>query len=192
MNNDERLTAFKNALIKDTAAKSKKIETAFEKKTEKLFKIKKSEIDKEYSYILKQKCDEFASGFSKESSQKHDNQRKDLIALRNNIENGIFDIINEKLSEFTKSDVYRDFLLKSYKNVADVYGEPTEVFVRNSDLSLVQGLFPNLSVKEDDGIVIGGIKFMFSNGNILLDDTIDSRFYQEKKNFSLKSKLIID
>lgn len=121
--------------------------------------------------------------------------RKEVFERRNEIAQRTLAAVSEKLTAFTESAEYKDFIFKSSADILEAFsGENVTLLLREKDLILKDLLcerFPNVSVAKDDTISIGGVKGINSTVTLLIDDTLDARLKQQKKWFEENSGLHI-
>lgn len=115
-----------------------------------------------------------------------------IVSKRDEIANRVFEDVKKGLLRFAQSDGYQSFLEKSAGNIVAAIGEETILFLRPSDKEYAQLLEPFCKgVEFDDTIVFGGCKGVNSEKSLRADDTLDSRFEQQKKEFYATSGLSI-
>ncbi len=121
--------------------------------------------------------------------------RKEVFGRRNEISLRIRSAVAEKLSGFTASSEYAEFLRKSVCRVIDFFGEGNiTLLFRPEDIGMGKEIckdYYNVTVSEDSSIKIGGIKGINSVVTVLVDDTLDSRLEECKKWFEENSGLYI-
>lgn len=121
--------------------------------------------------------------------------RKEVFGRRNEISLRIRSAVAEKLSGFTASPEYKEFLKNSVCRVAEFLGEGNiTLLFRPEDTDTGREIckdFYNITVSEDSSIKIGGIKGINSIVTVLVDDTLDSRLEDCKKWFEENSGLYI-
>lgn len=121
--------------------------------------------------------------------------RKDVFGKRDEIAAKTLGEAGKKLSKFTQSEGYGDFLLESAGRILETFGSGrVTLLVRPEDMKfeeLILGKYPFASVSKDETIRIGGMKGIDSLVTLLIDDTLDSRLENQKKWFEENSELYI-
>lgn len=121
--------------------------------------------------------------------------RKEVFGRRNEISLRTRSAVAERLSEFTASPEYKEFLKKSVNRVIEFLGEGNiTLLFRPEDMAAGEEIcknFFNVTVSEDSSIKIGGIKGINSIVTMLVDDTLDSRLEGCKRWFEENSGLYI-
>lgn len=124
------------------------------------------------------------------------NSKGELFRTRDRMVNDIFASAKEKLLTFTQSKDYKDFILKSAQEIADIFKDNKCIlYLKKDDIeykSEIEKLFNgNAAVETDTIIRIGGIKGYCETLNIYADNTLDSKLDDEKTNFTEKAVLKI-
>lgn len=121
--------------------------------------------------------------------------RKTVFERRNEIADKTLSAVAAKLKEFTQSEEYTAFLLRSAENIIRSFGSGSvTLLVRPEDLKFsaaIREKFPEITVSQDSTIRIGGAKGVNSTLSLLIDDTLDSRLAGQKKWFEANSGLYI-
>lgn len=121
--------------------------------------------------------------------------RKEIFCKRNEIAGKTLDAVAQRLKEFTESEKYADFLIKSAQGILEEFGAfNVTLLLRAEDMkfaSLLCEKFSGVSVSEDSTIKIGGVKGINSVVTLLIDDTLDARLKDQKKWFEENSGLYI-
>ena len=120
--------------------------------------------------------------------------RKQVFSRRNEIADNTLSSVAEKLTAFTHSAEYRDFLFESAENIISFFGGGNiTLLIRPEDMKLKAELEEelNVSVSQDESIKLGGVKGINSVMTLLVDDTLDARLEQQKSWFEENSELYI-
>lgn len=129
-------------------------------------------------------------------SQKNIEAGNMLYTRRAEILDGVYSDVTEKLAEFAASEDYPEFLKKSAARCAELLNNDNiEFFVRPADekfADCLKGICPSAEIFTDETIVFGGLKATDGAKRIMLDDTIDARFEEEKIKFRTYSGLAIE
>ena len=127
---------------------------------------------------------EFNRTVAKERTQ----QRARLTDKRGAITDEVFGDAREKLTAFTESDGYADFLKKSAAGFAAVFpqGDVT-VYVRPGDMRFADDIKKafgrDCKVESSDEITIGGCRAGVVGGSTVADDTLDTRLEAQREWF---------
>lgn len=158
--------------------------------------IKKAEDEGlEDAYNLIQK--EIASDklkITRELAKKEHNSLKNVFDRRTEIVNKVFDLAKEKLLEYTKTNEYKEKLIKDAKNTAEITkGNFCNVYIAEKDKDMkdkINEIFSNNSeVKVSDNIEIGGIRILCEALSIVVDVTLDSKLEDQIPWFTENSTL---
>lgn len=187
----ERLTTFLKTVNEFADSECQKLEkTATDFKEEHISEYKKQSDSKTDAYI-QYETNRLLTTANKSISEYEASSRASLTALRSELADKVFCKVREKISEFTKSDGYFDFLKASLENAEKQLNGCGFVFLSPADMKYAQKLsaFTKAQFKEDSSIVLGGIKACDSGERVMADDTLDMRLETQKSVFSQKADL---
>ena len=113
---------------------------------------------------------------------------------REEITNSVFEKSFKKLKDFTSTPQYKDLLIKSAKEIADIFKENScVIFISENDNKFAQDIKAQFSgevtVENDVAIKIGGIKGFCKDLKIVADNTLDSKLDSQKDWFTENSGL---
>ncbi len=113
---------------------------------------------------------------------------------REEITNYVFEKAFKKLKDFTSTPQYKDLLIKSAKEIADIFKENScVIFISENDNKFAQDIKAQFSgevtVENDVAIKIGGIKGFCKDLKIVADNTLDSKLNSQKDWFTENSGL---
>ena len=113
---------------------------------------------------------------------------------REEITNSVFEKAFKKLKDFTSTPQYKDLLIKSAKEIADIFKENScVIFISENDNKFAQDIKAQFSgevtVENDVAIKIGGIKGFCKDLKIVADNTLDSKLNSQKDWFTENSGL---
>ena len=110
--------------------------------------------------------------------------KSELYKQRSEICDKVFEEAQKKLSDFTESDAYKNYLEDSAKAVAELFGDnPCTVTIAEKDEAfrdLIQSVLPHAEVRTDNKIMIGGLKAYCADIGVLADDTLDSGLNEQR------------
>ena len=118
----------------------------------------------------------------------HENEKKELAALRSKLTDKIFDAVLTELSDFTNTTEYKKLMIRSFAEIIEALpDEELEFFVRQEDMILCDeicnALDRTLEIKPADDIKLGGVKAVGIKTESLADDTLDTKLEEQKKLF---------
>lgn len=118
----------------------------------------------------------------------HENEKKELAALRSKLTDKIFDAVLTELSDFTNTTEYKKLMIRSFAEIIEALpDEELEFFVRQEDMILCdeicKALDRTLEIKPADDIKLGGVKAVGKKTESLADDTLDTKLEEQKKLF---------
>ena len=113
--------------------------------------------------------------------------RNELFRERQALADKVFAQAREKLTAFTKTADYADFLRRSLEEIKAHCGTAQcVVSIAPSDeekRSLIESVLPDAQIAVDQHILIGGIKANCPALGILMDDTLDARLEEQREWF---------
>ena len=188
LNQEERAAKFFDAITKDAEERHEEmtrktretVESGLEKAKTKAHSQAQAKIERER--MLKEQ--EFNRTVANERTQ----QRARLTDKRGAITDEVFGDAREKLTAFTESDGYADFLKKSAAGFAAFFpqGDVT-VYVRPGDMRFaddIKNAFGrDCKVESSDEITIGGCRAGVAGGSTVADDTLDTRLEAQREWF---------
>lgn len=189
----ERLTIFLKAVNDFADEKCSEIEyKAQSYKDENITSYYKQAEQKTNDYI-EYETSRMRNTVNSKISQYESEKKSALISLRSTITEKVFDEVKENISAFTKTNDYGAFLIKSAKELKASVGEEIIIFMRTEDISFADSIKEavNCEIKEDNEIILGGLRATDKNGLIMADDTLDIRLAEAQKEFVSKSDLKI-
>ena len=188
LNQEERAAKFFDAITKDAEERHEEmtrktretVESGLEKAKTKAHSQAQAKIERER--MLKEQ--EFNRTVANEITQ----QRARLTDKRGAITDEVFGDAREKLTAFTESDGYADFLKKSAAGFAAVFPQgDVIVYVRPGDMRFaddIKNAFGrDCKVESSDEITIGGCRAGVAGGSTVADDTLDTRLEAQREWF---------
>ncbi len=191
VNNERMVRDFVNAITEEVNERREEIEKSSVKYVEGELKSAEAEILEDVFLEVNRKSAEIKASVGREISEKVSGYREGVLRHRSLLADGVFAKAEAKIAEFTESKEYEAFLVNSAKNAAKAAGKDSVIFVREKDFGFADKIeaATGCRVETSDGIIIGGV--MAKCGNIIADDTLDTRFEKEKEAFREKSKIEI-
>lgn len=188
LNQEERAAKFFDAITKDAEERHEEmtrktretVESGLEKAKTKAHSQAQAKIERER--MLKEQ--EFNRTVANERTQ----QRARLTDKRGAITDEVFGDAREKLTAFTESDGYADFLKKSAAGFAAVFPQgDVAVYVCPGDMRFAEDIKNafgrDCKVESSDEITIGGCRAGVAGGSTVADDTLDTRLEAQREWF---------
>ena len=122
----------------------------------------------------------------------NENTAKELSHLRSELTDKVFAAVVEKLLQYTKTEDYKQLLIRSVKEILEALGdEELEFFLRKEDLPLAdeicKAIDRKLDFKAADDIKLGGVKAIGRKTESLADNTLDLKLEEQKEWFFANS-----
>lgn len=117
----------------------------------------------------------------------------DIVSKRKETANKVFDKALEEIKKFTAGSDYAEFLKKSVQSIKEAIGDDAVIFIRPEDEKFKDALMSICDgVEFDKSIKLGGCKGASKKNSMRADDTLDSRFEQQKQEFYSYSGLSVN
>ncbi|MDL2253636.1 V-type proton ATPase subunit E [Ruminococcaceae bacterium OttesenSCG-928-I18] len=178
-----RETIFKDSVLSLAEAQSMEIiAEAGKKRAEELEQAYKLSGNADYDTVKEKYFQESNKEFTAVASQ----ARQELLQFREELVEGMFAEVREKLQQFTQSGDYAIWLavqLKKHAAMAEG-GKPLTVYLREADRGEQEALsrvMPAAGFDTDEDILLGGLKV--SDGHVLFDETLDEKLREEQQRF---------
>ncbi len=189
----ERLTAFLKTVTDFADAQCSDLEYKAQSfKDENIFSYQKDAEQKSKEYI-EYEVGRSLTAVNKTISDYEAEKKSALISLRTSINDNVFAEVKEKIAEFTNSAEYEPFLFKSAVALKNIVGEDATILLSSNDMKYADKIAKevNCQVKEDNTILLGGLRAINKDETIITDDTLERRLDTEYKDFIKKSNLKI-
>ncbi len=153
-----------------------------------------AEIKKKYKRYVDYELEKQQTETNKRSSELEAQHKAALFEMRSSVSDELFSKALDMIREFTGSDEYIVFLGECLKKISALYGGKAVIYVREEDMKYESELVEafgreGTQVSVDKDIITGGVKVLFCEEDVLVDDTLDERLREEKKDFIKKSGL---
>lgn len=185
---------FLQAINKYAEEQRKQIQNEAEEFKRQEIKKAEDEILNDAYNLIQKELAEMRSSIASELSKEEMESRRKLLQKRKQITDEIFTRAKNKLIEFTKTDKYKELLIKYTKEISNVLTDNgTVLCVRKEDLYLSDEIKKSFSneclVKPSEDIIIGGIYGYNAQMGIVVDQTLDSKLDEQRSWFSENSGL---
>ncbi len=187
--NTSRLELFRQAINNQADAEAEEISRQTEETSAALEKEKRERTAHEALSEIKAERSRIASSFKKEISRCDYDMKRAVLSHRNDLTEQFFAEMGQRLSEWTKTPAYAEYLKTALAKAEEALGSSgTVIHARHEDTDAVRAL-TRLPVEEDSSITIGGISAEDSAKGLFADFTLDSGLAGEKAAFPNKSEL---
>ncbi len=191
---DKNVNQFIDAINRDAIEECEIIAKQSEEFRKTEFERRKALIEEETRKDKEYYLNKILSEANKEISAAESEGKIIIAQKRTSVTEEIFSEAKNELIDFSKSEEYLPFLLKSAKKIIDALKtESITLFMKKEDAEYSRDIQNNFSSKinfEIDGtIIIGGLKG--KSGDTLADDTLDIRLEEQKEWFKSDCGLLI-
>ncbi|MBQ7133232.1 MAG: hypothetical protein IJO20_01905 [Ruminococcus sp.] len=193
MNQSQKTSSFLRAINKYAKEQSEAIRLEAEEfRKQEIEKATKEGLEDAHALILKEISSKKALIIS-DVAKREQESRRTLFVKRNEIVESVFADAKEKLTAFTKSEAYAEYLRKSAKKIAEVFeNKACVIYIRKCDMNnaeLIKENIKNCEIITDNKILLGGIKGYCEELSLLCDDTLDTKLSDERARFAETSGL---
>ncbi len=196
MEQSAKVDRFVEAIIKESEKKRQLIE----QETQQIIKDEISKCEAElrresYNYIQKRAA-AIREDVGREIANRQLESRKELLLRRTEMMEEIFVRVKLRLSAFTQTPEYTQFLLRSMEKLRDTISGGIILYVRPADVKILSeiagSLLSDYKIEEDSSISIGGVKASDMDKKIFADDTLDIRIHSQREWFMANSGLNVE
>ena len=186
---EEKLENFKKSAIKDAKMQSNSLVQDSEEKIKKSLEEYETKAKADYDSKLKIQTSMIISKNNQDITKDTLKIKQEIEKRRLELVDSLFDDLEKKLIGFKKSEEYKELLVKQIKDIKD-YAKDSRItiYIDETDASLVKYLEDNTneSVKISNIRIIGGVKGVIEDKNLLLDYSFINKLDEEKANFSFE------
>lgn len=165
-----RLERLEQAVFAEIEAKAEKIRKAAEKEAGSLMDSAESETQQQSEERMQELLKASEAKYKRLLSGGRLEYRRQLLKRRCELTDDIFAAVRKRITDFTASPDYTDYLSRSLNKITLVEGDI--LAVRPSDAQMHVFLDKKVAVKPDARILLGG--FMVIRGSIISDYTLDA------------------
>ena len=196
MDQKAKIDRFVEAIMKESEKKRELIEQETKQYIKDEISKCESQLKRESYTFMQKRSSAIREDIGREIAEKQLEGRKALFRRRTEITDDVFNKTALKLTAFTQTPEYKDFLIRSAKKLSELFNGGVVLYVRPADVKLAQaaagGIFSDINVQEDNSIAIGGFKASDKDGKIIADDTLDIRLESKRGWFAENSGLNVD
>lgn len=190
MYSDNRLSKFEKVVFDDANAKAQKIILDANKTAEKIVKEAQNKAKKQSKEMLFTSSVKSQKEYASSSANSEFSAKRELILKRKEYTENLFLEISKKISDFTKTEDYKKYLLNAVNSAKNEYKTNAILEVRKEDEELCKTLFSE-KIKAVNDIKVGGIRIIFTDEKVSFDKTFDEALITQKTKFINKSGLNI-
>ncbi|MBP1591094.1 MAG: hypothetical protein ILP22_03535 [Oscillospiraceae bacterium] len=189
--NDNNLRQFIDAVNSEVDSKIGLIEKEAEEKSSELLENAENEALNEAYKKIRSCVTEEKQRNKMTVSKAEQEARIKVLTYRENLVGKIFDSVDDKLTDFTRSDEYPAYLegLLDGENI----GSDTVIYLREEDMkyeSVLRRKAGNeCSFEADPEIVYGGLSVYDRKSSVLINKTLDNMLDEQKKDFGSNYRL---
>lgn len=186
---EQKLSKFIDAINKEAKERREQILRDAKEYSDRELEHAEQEVLTDAYELIQKETALMRNEIGRDLSKKTIDGRKELILKREQMTNQIFERAASGLKEFTQTPEYKGFLLKTAENGAKRLSGEITLYLRAEDMKFESAVSDKISctVVTADDIQIGGLRL--SDGQILIDQTLDSRLEEQREDFIKTSGL---
>jgi len=195
-NENEKLEKFKLAVFAEIDIKTTQIQQeAQEYKEQKIEKSKQEQLEKSY-FMIQNKSEEIKKQCKREVAKRSLDAKRSLLIKRNEITLRVFENVKNKLLEYTKTQDYKQYLIKTIAEFSKINSyESIDILIRSEDMKFSDDIktayAKNCNVKEFPSIKVGGFIARNDEIGVYFDETLEKKLEAQKGFFIEHSQLNI-
>lgn len=186
---EEKLENFKKSAMKDATMQSNSLIQDSEEKIKKSLDEYEAKAKEDFDSKLKIQTSMIISKNNQDITKDTLKIKQEIEKRRLELVDSLFEDLEMKLIEFKKSAEYKDLLIKQINDVKE-YAKDSEItiYIDGTDAGLVSELkeITNIPVEISDIRIIGGVKGVIKDKNLLLDYSFINKLGEEKANFTFE------
>ena len=183
----QNLNLIIDSIEKQAEKEQKLLEEASEKLYTEKYEALKKDIKAKYAKRTEYELSAIALNSNKKASAFESEYKAKLSALRERITDEVYKEAEEAIRHFISGDNYAALLLHSAEKISKLYDGDATVYLKNGDLchkeNIEKAFGKKVNFTDDSTITLGGIKVLFENHSVLVDDTLDTCLEESKKEF---------
>lgn len=189
---EKKLTSFKEVILKDAEKKAEEIKATIAKFKEEV-KETEEKTKKEFLPKIENRINNLKSTYKFKLAKKAFEMEKEILSFRNEQLKKMFNLCEENLKYFTRSENYKDYLLKKIeKTLKENNCKEVVIKVKDDDLVFKEQISSIKEIKQvekDLKIKLGGFILVDSKNSIEIDETFETLLKKVFKDFHKTSEL---
>lgn len=188
MTTEDKLQHFTSVTIENVQKECDKVVTEYKEKMDKYFEEHKDAAIKKARLATSIAED----GIKRKASQEYTSVQMHLKRKINHkqveLKDKLFGQVKELLSEYVKTDEYRNYVLEKIESIKKFAGSDELVIVLDpKDAKLADEISPSSTIKVTVGekSFIGGVVGQIPSKNILIDDSFESKYEEIKEKYTI-------
>ncbi len=192
---DNHLENLSKAIIADAEKTAEQMISEAKAKAEAILSEAVTQYEAEDSFLVENKERLAREKFSKEISHEDFSLKRSVLAYRNELVEGIYSAVSEKLNAYVTGDEYKQYLKNSLVKADKELKISNDciVYCNKRDTDILTDLVKpyNCAVSQDRAIIYGGISVYYPEKKLYNDLTLDTAFEEQKKEFVNKNELAL-
>ncbi len=185
MENMEKVARFEAAINREAELKIKALLSDAEEKAEEAVAYADNKYLEETYDFVSSETRNIKRRLEHKVSQKSFESSRELFSHRSRAVEKFFEELAEEIRLFSETPEYERKLSLIIDEIKKESGldETCIIYVKTGDVEKVKRLYPNIDVKADKNISLGGATVFYPEKSIYTDRTFDNAFAQQKADF---------
>lgn len=193
---EKKLDKFSSAVLKDAEEQRSKILKEIEEYRKSQMEKAEEEILHDAYVMIQNEIASIRNSHSRKISLTELEGRRNLLLLREQLTNKVFDEAASRITDFSKTEEYKSYISGLVKKCCESIPDGNIVIeVKKDDLELsdilVKASGRDATVKENANIVLGGVVVINPLKGVVVDETLDLKLKNQKDWFASESGLSI-
>jgi len=156
--------------------------------------IEKDKIEREISLFLFEEQEKLDAKYKQTLSKVNFDGRRTLLLKREEVINSVFGEVRARLSEYTKTEEYKNYVISRVKAAKEAMGvSEVTITLRPDDKALEEAVLAawgsGASINLSTTIENGGVMIAATKEQIVVDETFDKRLFEAQSDFVKTSGL---
>lgn len=190
--NSQRTKLFFDAVNAQVEAETNAIIKESEEEKKKIIKKSNDTFTKRAYNDVKDNAKKSSGKYALVANKAEFEAHKDILRYRDTLVQKLFSEVQDKLSEFRKSDEYRAFLEKSLE--CEEKSDDMIVYLMADDMKYKDFLtkIADVEFRMDSSIKLGGLSVCYPDKSVIIDKTFDTLLSDEKRIFASGDTLVLN
>ena len=194
----EKLLKFKQAVFSDIDTKISEIQKETEKlKQDSLAQTEDEQLNDAYHYIQSNVA-KIKAEFKLKIAQAELSAKQDVLLQREIYRKSILENVQKRLEEFTKTAVYKDYLIKKLEDILTSYPiDQSVILYKQEDSWLPEEIkkrfnTENCTFQSSSLIKIGGFSIRNELNGYVIDETLESKLQEQIPYFNQNCRIAVE
>lgn len=194
--NDEKISKFNLAINHYAEEQRAKIQQEVDEFKQRELEETEIEVLTEAYHLIQKEMTEMRSGITQEMAHRGMDARRELLAKRQKITDGVFERCSKYLQDYTQKSEYPALLEKFAKGLSSTFTKPGTVLCIKADdekykTQIEKAFGSSCTIQIDNQILLGGIRAFNPDMGIMADETLDTMLEDQREWFEENSGMAV-